>query len=94
MVRAEADGRGWEIVALEVMPDHVHLFVKHHPKDSASYVANRFKGFSSRILREEFLHLRSKLPTLWSSSHFAASVDAVSGAQWERLWRKIRGDVS
>ncbi|QIZ39765.1 IS200/IS605 family transposase [Saccharopolyspora sp. ASAGF58] len=92
LIRAKADERGWEIVTLEVMPDHVHLFVKHDPKSSASYVANQLKGFTSRVLREEFPHLRSRLPTLWSSSYFAASVGAVSAetvrryidTQWER----------
>lgn len=96
LIRAKADEKGWEIVALDVMPDHVHLLVKHDPKSSASYVANQFKGFTSRVLREEFPHLRSKLPTLWSSSYFAASVGAVSAetvrtyidTQWERPWKK------
>lgn len=88
-------------MALEVMPDHVHLFVKHDPKSSASYVANQFKGFTSRVLREEFPHPRSKLPTLWSSSYFAASVGAVSAGtvrryidtQWERPWKKGDGSA-
>ncbi|GAA0931012.1 IS200/IS605 family transposase [Streptomyces thermoalcalitolerans] len=100
LIRQKADERGWEIVALDVMPDHVHLFVKHDPKSSASYVANQFKGFTSRVLRAEFPHLRSQLPTLWSSSYFAASVGAVSAntvrryidTQWERPWRKQKGD--
>lgn len=99
LIRDRASERGWEVVALEVMPDHVHLFVKHDPKSSVSYVANQFKGFTSRVLRGEFPHLRSKLPTLWSSSYFAASVGAVSAdtvrryidTQWERPWRKDRG---
>lgn len=99
LIRAKADERGWEVVSLEVMPDHVHLFVKHDPKASASYVANQFKGFTSRVLREEFPHLRSRLPTLWSSSYFAASVGAVSAetvpryidAQWERPWKNDKG---
>ncbi|MCP2179332.1 putative transposase [Prauserella alba] len=78
LIRQKADERGWEVVALEVMPDQVHLFVKHDPKSSASYVANQFKGFTSRVLREEFPHLRSRLPTLWSSSYLAASVGSVS----------------
>ena len=93
LIRQKADERGWEIVALDVMPDHVHLFVKHDPKASASHVANQFKGFTSRVLRGEFPHLRSRLPTLWSSSYFAASVGAVSAktvrryidTQWERV---------
>ncbi|MFF7310181.1 IS200/IS605 family transposase [Streptomyces sp. NPDC008137] len=99
LIRQKADERGWEIIVLEVMPDHVHLFVKHDPKSSASYVANQFKGFTSRVLREEFPHLKSRMPTLWSSSYFAASVGAVSAAtvekyintQWERPGKKGDG---
>ena len=99
LLRQKADDRGWEVIALEVMPDHVHLFVKHDPKSSASYVANQFKGFTSRVLREEFPHLKSRMPTLWSSSYFAASVGAVSAAtvekyintQWERPRKKGDG---
>lgn len=78
LIRAKADEHGWEIVALEVMPDQVHLFVKPHPKNSPSYVANQFKGFTSHHLRAEFAHLRSQLPTLWSRSYFVATVGAVS----------------
>jgi putative transposase len=52
LVRAKAEERGWEVVALEVMPGHVHLFVEYGPKSSASYVANQFKGSTSRV--EEF----------------------------------------
>jgi putative transposase len=78
LIRARAAERDWQIVALEIMPDHVHLFVKPHPKDSPSYVANQFKGLTSHVLREEFPHLRSQLPTLWSRSYFAATVGAVS----------------
>ena len=80
------------------MPDHVHVFVKHEPKASASYVVNQFTGYTSRVLREEFPHpdLRSRMPTLWSSSFFVASVGAVSAdtvrryidTQWERPWAK------
>ena len=96
LIEAKATERGWEIIAGEVMPDHVHLFVKHEPKASASYVANQFKGYTSRVLREEFPHLRSRMPTLWSSSFFVASVGAVSAdtvaryidTQWERPWAK------
>src|ERR1700716_363875 len=95
-IEQKATEKGWEIIAVEVMPDHVHLFVKHEPKASASYVANQFKGYTSRVLREEFPHLRSRMPTLWSSSFFVASVGAVSAdtvqryidTQWERPWAK------
>ena len=96
LIRAKAAEHGWRIVALEIMPDHVHLVVKAHPSDSPSRIANQFKGFTSRQLRREFPQLRSRLPTLWSRSYFAATVGAVSAAtvqryidtQYERPWRK------
>lgn len=96
LIREKCAEHDWPIVALEVMPDHVHLFVKAHPRHSPSYIANQIKGATSRALRQEFPHLRSRLPTLWSRSFFVASVGAVSAAtvqryidtQYERPWRK------
>jgi len=96
LLRQKADEHGWTIIALEVMPDHVHIFVKVTQKDSPAYVANQFKGFTSRVLRQEFASLRSRLPTLWSRSYFVASVGAVSAetvqryidTQYERPFRK------
>lgn len=51
LIEAKAAEKGWEIIALEVMPDHVHLFVRHEPKASASYVAYQVKGYTSRVRR-------------------------------------------
>lgn len=66
------------IEALDVMPDHVHLFVAAPPTDAPQHLANQFKGYTSRILRQEFPHLRSRLPTLWSRSYYVGSAGAVS----------------
>lgn len=41
-------------------------------------IVNRLTGKSSRILRDEFPALRSRLPTLWSRSYFAATVGSAS----------------
>ncbi|MGW2377922.1 IS200/IS605 family transposase [Kitasatospora sp. NPDC001683] len=84
LIEQKAAEKDRESIALEVMPDHVHLFVKHEPKASASHVANQFKGFTSRVLRAEFPHLKSSMPTLWSSSFFVASVGAVSAETVEK----------
>ena len=51
LIDAKAAERGWRIVACEIMPDHVHLFVKTAPKDSPAFVANQFKGATSPALR-------------------------------------------
>ena len=69
---------GMTVHALEVMPDHVHLFVEADPTLAVAEIVNRFKGRSSRLMRQEFPALRSRLPTLWSRSYYAGSVGHVS----------------
>jgi putative transposase len=91
---AKASEHSWRMVALEIIPDHVRMFVRTHLSDSSSRIANQFKELSSRRLRAEFPHL----PTLWSRPYFAATVGAVSaetvrrhgGTQNERPWQEER----
>jgi len=98
LIRAKPGEHGWRIVALEIMPDHVHLFVKAHRSDCPSRVASQFTGFTSRWLRAEFPHLRSRLRSTWRWPYFAAGVGTVSaqavcwytGPQHGRRWRKER----
>ena len=78
LIGQKAQELGVEIEALEVMPDHVHLFVAVPPTDAPQFFANQFKGFTSRILREEFPHLKSALPSLWSRSYYVGSAGHVS----------------
>src|ERR1700680_5318913 len=73
-----ADERGWQIVVKEVMPDHVHVFVRVGPTDAPAQVVRAFKGRTARVLRSEFPHLRNHAKVLWSPSYFAASVGYVS----------------
>lgn len=73
-----------EIVALEVMPDHVHLFLKAPPTHAPQHIANQIKGFTSHELREKFPDLKSRLPSLWSRSYYVGSAGAVSSATIQR----------
>jgi len=66
------------IEALEIMPDHVHLFISASPSDAPHHLANQFKGFTSRKLRDKYPELRSRLPSLWSRSYYIGSIGAVS----------------
>ena len=56
------------------MPDHVHLLLEVAPQFGIHKVVKRIKGISSRILREEFSWLKSRLPTLWTNSYFVSTV--------------------
>jgi putative transposase len=69
---------GVTIETMEVMPDHVHSFVKAPPTLAPHYIVQQLKGKSSRRLREEFPHLKSRLPTLWTRSYYCESVGHIS----------------
>ena len=91
IIGAVAAEYGFTVHAMEVMPDHVHLFIAADPTRSVAEIVNRFKGRTSRLLRDEFKSLRSRLPTLWSRSYFAATVGAVSEAAIRRYIEAQKG---
>jgi putative transposase len=91
IIDAVASEHGFTVHTLEVMPDHVHLFVESDPTRSVAEIVNRFKGVSSRLLRQEFRHLRSRLPTLWSRSYYAGTVGHVSDATVRRYIESQKG---
>lgn len=68
----------FEVVSMEVMPDHVHLFIKCPPTLSPHYVVQQLKGTSSRVLRDKHPHLKSRIPSLWTRSYFCESVGAIN----------------
>ncbi len=63
-----------ELIELAVMPDHVHLLVEVDPQFGIHKLVKLAKGRSSRLLRQEFPRLRSRLPTLWTNSYFVSTV--------------------
>ena len=69
---------GIAIEQMEIMPDQVHLFIKADPTLAPHYVVQQLKGYTSRVLRQEFPQLRSKLPTLWTRSYYIESVGHIS----------------
>ena len=88
---ATAQQYGVLIETMEVMPDHVHLFVTADPTRCVAEIVNRLKGASSRILRQEFPHLTSRLPTLWSRSYYAATVGHVSESTVKKYIENQKG---
>jgi len=75
-----------EILALEVMPAHVQLLVEVDPQDGMHRLVRAIKGRSSRLLRQEYPWLKSRLPTLWTNSSF---VSTVGGAPLEVITHYI-----
>jgi len=78
LLNEKATNIGVEIVILEIMPDHVHLFVKCGPSDSPQGIVAQLKGYTSNKLRSEFPTLKSRLPSLWTRSYYCESVGHIS----------------
>jgi putative transposase len=74
---------GIEILALEIMPDHVHLFVSCPPNISPDQIMFRLKGYTARILRKEFPSLL-KLPSMWTRAYFVSTAGNVSSETIKR----------
>jgi putative transposase len=88
LIREVVEEKGAWLVELETMPERVHLLVEVDPQYGVHKLVKAIKGRSSRVLREEFPWLRSKLPTLWTNSYFVATL---GGAPLSVIKRYVEG---
>lgn len=77
IIKEVAYDKEFEILAQEIMPDHVHLLVSANMKSAPFKLVKALKGRSSNYLRKEYPELL-KMPTLWSGSYFVSSAGNVS----------------
>lgn len=73
-----AEESGCIIETMEVMPDHIHIFLKGKPTMPIHLIVKSLKGKSSRILRAEFPHLRKRLPCLWTRSYYCETIGCIN----------------
>lgn len=78
VLNEKAKDLGITIESMEVMPDHVHLFIKATPTLAVQHIVNQLKGYTSVVLREEFPKLKSRLPCLWSRSYYCETIGHIS----------------
>ena len=76
-----AHEKEWEIKALEVASDHVHMLVQYDPHNSIAQVVKAFKGRSSRLLRQEFPHLSPATHGLWTHGYMFDTTGKISTAR-------------
>lgn len=67
-----------DIIEMEIMPDHIHMLIEINPQFPVHKAIKQIKGHTSRILRNEFKELRTKIPTLWTNSYFISTVGSMS----------------
>ena len=81
-----ADGHGWEILSLEIQPDHVHLFLSIPPADAVATAVKLLKGITARQLFVRFPELKLSLwgGHLWSPSYYVGTAGNVSAETIQR----------
>ncbi len=67
----------YQVTALEIMPEHVHLLASIEPKYAVTDIVGKIKGYTSIVLRREFFGLK-RIISLWTSSKFVASTGGVT----------------
>jgi REP-associated tyrosine transposase len=77
LLREKAEELEVGIEHLAIEPDHLHMFVDAPPSLAVSQLVYRFKGYTSRVLRQSFPHLR-KMPSMWTTAYFASTAGRVS----------------
>lgn len=87
---------GFVIHEVQVLSDHVHLFVGFKPNVCVSRVVQLFKGVSARRLFQVFPHLRRiyRRGHLWSRGKFYRSVGNVTADTIKHYISKSQGDWS
>ncbi|MCI6697006.1 MAG: IS200/IS605 family transposase [Solobacterium sp.] len=72
LVKLKCEEMEIEIIAMECDKDYAHLFLNCLPTQSPSDIMQQIKGYTSKILREEFAKL-SKMPSLWTRNFFVST---------------------
>ena len=88
LIEGKCREQGWDVLALAIQPDHVHLFVRADPSTSAADVVKECKGIASFHLRREFPSLL-RLPSMWTRSYFASTGDSAAHVSQQTIQRYI-----
>jgi putative transposase len=79
-------GKYWNLLALEIMPDHIHCFVSAHPKWAPTKVVQILKQETSKKLRSKYSCIRDTrtTPDFWATGYYVGTAGHVSAHQVAR----------
>ena len=77
---------GWNALALQIMPDHVHFFVSAPPKWAPAKIVQSLKAWTGRDLRCKFSTIRETRLTkdFWARGFYCGTAGHVSAEQVAR----------
>jgi len=82
--------KGWEIKELQIMSDHIHLFISTPPYESPSGIIKVLKGTSAIQLFKNYPELRKEFRKghVWSPSYYVGTAGSVTAQSVEKYIRE------
>ena len=90
-IKTIAETKDWGIIELEVMPDHIHLFISAPPFEAPTNIVKILKGVTAKRLFEKFPELKEKEfweGHVWSPSYYIGTAGHISA---ETIKKYIEG---
>jgi len=84
----------WSVESIEIMPDHVHLFIQVGPTDQPSNIARTLKSISAVHMFAKFPDLKGRRfwgSGLWSRGTFYGSVGNVNAETIKKYIENQKG---
>jgi putative transposase len=78
----------WEIEEMEMMPDHIHLYISTEVTDRPCDVVKRLKEESSKQMGKKYPYLKNKKGAVWARGYFITTVNDKTTA--EQIKKYIR----
>ena len=102
IIKGQCEQLGVELLALEIMPDHIHIFVGAKPIHTPCKIVNQIKGNTSRQIRLlfpdiKFLGYQQKsaswkgFGSLWADGYYCGSAGHVSQESVRRYIQEQEG---
>ena len=83
-----------EIITGKVSSDHVHMFISYRPSQDISKIVQWLKGISSRVLLQEYPHLRKKFwgRHFWARGYLAVSSGTITDEMIQKYIEEQEGE--
>lgn len=91
-IREIAKKHKYKVLTLEVMPDHLHLFLSARPNEAPATIVKKLKGTLARKIFKEFPQLRQNVHKghLWAPSYYVGTAGSVSTETIEKYIEKCQ----
>lgn len=88
--------KNWEVLELQVMPDHIHLFISAPPSDSPTGIVKVLKGVTALQLFKKHPELKKEYwgGHIWSPSYYVGTAGHVSAETIQKYIENQKTDSS